>query len=196
MPSLQDVADQINAKLDSINSNTQLTAVNTAETLEVAKEIRDLSQQANGTLTAIRDELEEGFANLSQGLFALVELERASLHLLDHHRRQHDTIICELVNANDTLCGMTRKLTTQLTLSEFALVALRRLDGIAGRVHADAAGGYDRDRSLRDQIEACCPPTEPEPEPCPPSCDRPTFEPRPPEGQDWKPLPPARDPIG
>ena len=189
MASIQDVADQINAKLDAITNSTSTTATNTAATLDVVRDIRDLADSVNDRLTAVHSELESGFANLSQGLFAQLEVQRASLRELDHHRRQNDTIICELVNGNDLLCGITRKLTQQLALSEVLVTTTSRLEGVSVRIHAEAAGDYDRSLALARSIEACCPPPPVEPEECPPACDKPDFRPTRPEGQKWEPLP-------
>lgn len=196
MASIEDVANQINAKLDAIAGSTEATTVNTSDTLTVVQEIRDLTAQTNNRLTAIDGNLESGFANLSQGIFAILEVQRLTAQLLDHHRRQHDTIICELANANDLLCGITRKLTVEVDTGKSLLTSLQRLEGIAEREQSSAAADYDRDLELERHIEECCPPPPPEVEPCPEACERPAFDPREPEGQDWKPLPPRQDPIG
>lgn len=174
MPSLEDVANQINARLNSINDHTAATATNTA---------------------IIHTDLQAGFVNLSQGLFAVLEQLRAANGLLDHLRRQNDTIICELANGNELLCGITRKFTVQLTASEATLRSVRRLEGILARVDAEAAGDYDREQALLAKVHECCPADEPPLEPCPEVCDEPGFDPRPPRGQDWQPLP-GPDPIG
>jgi hypothetical protein len=181
MPSIEDVANQINAKLDAINNATSATAVNTADTLAVVHDIRG--------------ELVAGFANLSQGVFALLEQQRLTNRLLDHNRRQSDTIICELVNGNNLLCGITRQLTVQVETSEATLVAVRRLEGMAERELTRAAGDYDRALELKAQIEACCPPPRPEPVPCPPDCDRSDYKEKRPEGKDWRPLD-RPEPVG
>lgn len=185
MPSIQDVADQINAKLDQINLNT----VNTAT---AAGEIKTELVQANHQLSAIDHDLQVGFANLSQGLFALSELQRLSISLQDHNRKQNDTIICLLENSNELLCGMTRKLTRQLELSEAMLASAQRLEGISERVSPGEAADYDRHAALQAQIEECCPPEKADLEPCPEACDKPGYRANPPKGQDWTPLPPPK----
>jgi hypothetical protein len=170
MPSIQDVADQINAKLDQINNNT-------ASTVAVG----------NG----IRNDLQRCCADLSSGLFAIWELQKVTNSTLDHHSKQNDTVICLLENTNELLCGMTRKLTRQVDLSEQLLKSLKRVEGIAERVNPAAAGDFDRLTELQDQIRACCPPEEVEPEPCPEPCPRPERgRPYRPKGQDWSPSPP------
>ena len=189
MPSIQDVADQINAKLDQITTNTDQTADNTADTVAVANDIKTQLIQANARLTAIDANLASGFANLSQGLFAITELQKVEIVLLDHHRKQHDTMICLLENANELLCGITRKFTEQLRMSRESLQSTQRIEGMLERAHAAEAADYDRLQALNGKIERCCPPDTPPPERCPEPCEKPDFRPRNPEGQGWKPLP-------
>jgi hypothetical protein len=171
MPSIQDIANQINAKLDQINNNTAATVA-----------------VGNG----IRNDLQEGFASLSTGLFAIWELQKVANSLLDHQTRQNDTIICLLKNSNELLCGITRKLTRQLDMSEGLLTSVRRLEGIAERSEAEAAGDFDRMAEMQKSLLQCCPPEPVEAEPCPEDCPAPTSVRLDPKGQDWKPLPPPR----
>jgi hypothetical protein len=166
MPSIQDVADEINAKLDQINQNTAST-VTKIETLD--------------------GHVQAGVAQLSAGLFAIWELQKVTNSILEHHSRQNDTVICLLENTNELLCGITRKLTRQLDVGERQLTSLRRVEGIAERVHGAAAGDYDRAAELEAKILECCPPEEPEPEPCPDPCEVPKHRPYRPKGQDWQP---------
>lgn len=166
MPSIQDVADQINAKLDQINQNT-------ADTVAVS----------NG----IRNDIQTGVAVLANGLFAIWETQKVTNSILDHHSDQNDTIICLLENTNELLCGMTRKLTHQLDLSEQLLKSMKRVEGIAERVQPAAAGDYDRLVALQAQMLECCPPDEVKPEPCPEACAVRPPKPYQPKGQDWKP---------
>ncbi len=189
MPSIQDVADQINAKLDSIKQNTAATRQNTADTFAVSNDIKNELSQVNNRLDSIDVNIQTGLATLSQGLFALAELEKAALSMLGHHSAQNDTLICLNENTNELLCGITRKLTRQLDLSENILASVSRMEGIAERVHADAAGDFDRMADLQAEIRECCPPPKSEPEPCPDPCKTPRFSPYQPRGQDWKPLP-------
>lgn len=191
MPNIQDVADQINARLDQVVTHTSSTADNTAD-------IRNQMAQANAHLAHIDTTLATGFANLSQGLFALLQVQLVAAGLLDHHRKQNDTIICELVNGNALLCDIMRKLGRQLRLSQASLQSVQRIEGIAERIQAEAAADVDRHRALARQIEACCPPEREPDERCPETCPPPVYRERQPSGQDWKPLPvpPPPRPIG
>lgn len=194
MPSIQDVADQINAKLDTINTNTANTAGNTDLIHDVAKDIRTGINQVNSELNQANSTLSAGFANVSQGLFAIHELQKATFQLLDHHREQHDTIICELINSNQLLCAITNQLAEQLRLSDRMDDALARLEGIAMRVYAAESGDYDRHQLLQADIDACCPPERPRPEQCPEPCEQADFRQPKPKGQKWEPLPKPKVP--
>jgi hypothetical protein len=187
MPSIQDVADQINARLNLIVTNTQNTEQNTAD-------IRTELQQANTRLGQIEATLATGFANLSQGLFALLQVQLAALAELEQNRKQNDTIICELVNANVLLCNIMRKTGRLVALEEATLTSLKRIEGVTERVHAAEAGDYDRELRLNEKIELCCPPPEPPVEPCPERCPVSVFQPPPPPRIDWQPLPTPQQP--
>jgi len=192
MPSIQDVADQINARLDQINTHTSSTSQNTAGTLDVAKAIRTELVQANANLNKIDQTLQIGFGNLSQGLFLLTQIQLAALNLLDHHRKQNDAILCELANNNVLLCNIMRKFNSQLELSESQLTATLHIEGIAERVSATESGDYQRHLETLDRIEQCCPPEcEPE-ERCPEPCKVPAFRATKPDGKGWQPLPALR----
>lgn len=174
MPSIQDVADQINAKLDQINQNTADT---------------------NTKLDGLDAHLQAGVAELANGLLAIWEIQKVTNSILEHHSKQNGTIICLLENTTELLCGMTRKLTRQLDLSERLLESVERVEGIVERVEPGAAGDFDRLAELHDHIRECCPPDEVKPEPCPEACAVPEAKPYRPKGQGWKPSPPP-EPIG
>ena len=180
MPSIQDVADQINARLDQVVTNT-------ANNVAVSQDIKNQVVQTNNLLSQVINVLATGFTNLSQGIFALLEVQRSALNLLDNNRLQNDTIICELAHANDLLCNIMNKFGHQLRLSESSLTSVKRIEGVDERVHSSEAADYDRDIALVKKIEVCCPP-KPEPtEKCPKPCDAPGYQPKNPGGQDWKP---------
>lgn len=198
MPSIQDVADQINARLDQVATNTANTAQNTADNLAVSQDIRGELVQANSRLSQIDNTLATGLANLSQGLFVLIQVQLVALGLLDHNRKQNDTMICELVNNNELLCNIMRKLGHQLRLGEASLKSIERIEGIAERVHCCEAIDYDRNRDLTRRMKECCPPESIPEEKCPEVCKAPIYPERRPPSQDWKPLPTPQqpDPVG
>jgi hypothetical protein len=180
MPSIQDVADQINAKLDEINVNTAQTAVRSGE-------IKAELQTLNTRVSELDSHLVTGLANLAAGLFAIWEVEKASLVQLEHHSAQHDTMICLQENTNELLCGITRKLTAQIEIGRAVAAAVQRLEGIAERAEPTAAGDFDRLLQVKDRLAECCPPPVDKPEPCPEPCAVPDLKPYRPRGQGWKP---------
>ena len=194
MPSIQDVADQINARLDQVATNTAETAQNTAENVNVSKDIRNELIQSNARLSQIDNTLNLGFANISQGIFSLVQLQLVELALLDHHRKQNDVIICELVNNNNLLCNIKRKLGHLLQHSEKSLASTERIEGIVERVFCNESSDYDRKLEMMKKLEECCPPERPRKEKCPPDCKAPDYKKLKPEGLDWKPLPNPKQP--
>jgi len=180
MTTIQDVADQINAKLDQINQNT-------AAEVTTSNAIKGEIAVTNTYLANIENTLGIDLANISQGIYVVTELQKVEIAYLDYMRRQNDTIICLLENNNDLLCGITRKFTKLLDLTSQQLTLVRKLEGIEERAHAAEAADYDRLLALKSEIEECCPPEQPPPEPCPPACDKPGF--RVPDPKvDWKPL--------
>ncbi len=192
MPSLQDVADQINAKLDQITNNTAATftavqGVDATTQAGFATLHGDL-QAVENRITAVGATLHADLLNLGHGLFAVLEVQRSALAELTHHSAQNATIICLLENANELLCGMTRKMTDQLTIAAATAESVDRLEGIAERVHSAEAADFDRQAAIKAELAACCPPDEPEPERCPDSCPVPKHRPRRPDGQDWTPV--------
>jgi hypothetical protein len=196
MPSIQDVADQINARLDQINTHTADTAQNTADLLTAAQTIHNDLQTTNNRLSQIDNTLQAGFANLSQGLFALLQVQVAALQILDHQRQQNDTIICELVNVNGQLCVIKRRVGKQVTLLEDSLESTRRIEGIMVRSHCCEAADYDRDLALRHRLDSCCPPDKRPEEPCPEPCKSPQWDDRGGPRPDWRPLPTPHRPEG
>ena len=180
MPSIQDIADQIDASLNQLNANT--AGIKT-DTTEISTE-----------LSQVDDHLEAGVATLADGLFAILEQQRRANSIAVHQVAQNDTIICWLDNIAELLCGMTRKLTRQIELQDSLVTSLDRLEGVAELVHARAAVEFDRQRQLREEIEKCCPPERPPPEPCPEPCRTPRPDLHDPRGQDWQP-PGSADPL-
>lgn len=173
MPSIQDIADQIDASLNQLNANT--AGIKT-DTTEIRTE-----------LSQVDDHLENGVVTLADGLFAILEQERRANSIALHQVAQNDAIICWLDNIAELLCGMTRKLTRQLDLQDQLVTSVDRLEGIAELVHARAAVEYDRDRKLQAEIEKCCPPEQPPLESCPEPCRSPRPDLHDPRGQDWQP---------
>ena len=115
MPSIQDVADQINAKLDDINQHTADT-VSRLDTLDA--------------------DLDAGLGNLAEGLLAIWELQKVTNAVLEHQSGQNDTIICWLTNIAKVSCEQLHVLQAQAELQRSMDAHLGRLESIAHLVHA------------------------------------------------------------
>lgn len=182
MPSIQDIADQIDASLNQLNANA--AGIKT-DTTEIRTE-----------LSQVDDHLQAGVGTLADGLFAILEQERRANSIALHQVAQNDAIICWLDNIAELLCGMTRKLTQQIDLQDRLVTSVDRLEGIVELVHAREAVTFDRDLQLKEQIEKCCPPELPAPEPCPEPCRSPRPDLHDPRGQDWEsPGSPGTQPV-
>jgi hypothetical protein len=179
MPSIQDIADQIDASLNQLNATTSDIS---SDTTAIRTE-----------LSQVDDHLQSGVAVLGAGLFAILEQERRANSIALHQVAQNNTIICWLDNVAELLCGMTRKMTRQIELQDSLVTSLDRLEGIAELVHSREAVEFDRERKLKEEIERCCPPEETPPEPCPEPCRSPRPDLHDPRGQDWQP-PGSADP--
>ncbi|MGI8998915.1 MAG: hypothetical protein ACR2GO_04340 [Candidatus Limnocylindria bacterium] len=179
MPSIQDVADQINAKLDSIQSNTAGANVK-------LDAIESNTASANVKLDQIDGDLQTGFTHLAGGLQAIWEAQKLTNSILEFQGQQNEAIICLLRDADELLCGITRKFTQQLDLTGKLLKSAKRVEGIEERTQPAAAADYDRLLTLQRELGECCPAEPVAPEPCPEGCEAQKVDLYKPKGQDWK----------
>ena len=188
MASIQEVADQINNKLDNINANTQ----STANTLGLIK--GDTSDIKN-KLDALHATLQSGVVLLANGLFGILEAQKKGNSLAEAQVEQNKTIICWLDNIAELLCDMKRKMNTQIEIQRGIEEATERLKKLAERVHATETVQVERLEEVERELRKCCPPRPVPPEPCPEPCKSPDIVPYNPKGQDWRP-PQGSQPVG
>ncbi len=191
MGTIQDVADQINNKLDQINVNTQ----NTTNTLGLIK--GDTSDIKN-KLDALHATLQSGVVVLANGLFAIFEAEKKGNSLAEAQVEQNKTMICWLDNIAELLCDIKRKMNTQIEFQRAIEQETNRLKKLAERVHATETVEIERLEEVEQELRKCCPPRPVPPEPCPEPCRSPDIVVYNPKGQGW--TPPERisqpQPIG
>src|SRR5436305_89768 len=166
MGSIQDVADQVNNKLDQINANTQ----STANTLGLIK--GDTSDIKN-KLDALHATLQSGVVVLANGLFAIFEAEKKGNSLAEVQVGQNKTMICWLDNIAALLCDIKRKLNMQIEIQQAIEQETERLKKLADRVHASETVEVERLEELERELRKCCPPQPVPPEPCPEPCRQP-----------------------
>jgi hypothetical protein len=173
MPNINDVFTELQ------QANTRLQ--------QLHNDLTALTNSTNATNSAIN----AGFANLSQGFQALITLASYTNTALAHNAQQNDTMICSLEQIAERVCLLLNEAHTQTGLQSQIAENTAVVKELLKTVHADAALELSRREDLRRQIEACCPPEEPEPicvhEPCqapgpvgpPPRVDYAPFRPAP-----------------
>ena len=189
MPTLTEIANQVNNKLSQIDTNTQSTA-------STAGLIKGDTADIKNSLTTLNTNVQTGFANLGSGIAVVIDQQKVTNNLLDFNRQQNDTIICWLVNIADLLCRILHRLNTQVVLQTSMDDSLRQIKETLELVHGTETIEVFKRRELKRQIEKCCPPEEPKPEPCYEPCRIPDFRPFDPRNPDFKPLDPPREPHG
>ena len=132
MPSLQDVANQILAVLNQVQTNTAASA---ATEVQIKGDTADIKTK----LDTIESTLQSGFLSMEQGLFAILQQELETNSLLISEVAQNKTIICWLTNIADVLCRIMRKTNTEVELQTDMREMLEHLEKIEELVHAEAA---------------------------------------------------------
>jgi hypothetical protein len=191
MPSLFDVANDIQNTLNQIQASTQSSA---ATEVSIQSDTVDLRNSIHSLAAATQ----AGFVSLSNGVAAAIDQQRATNALLDAERQQNHTIICWLANLANVLCRSLHTQQQQLALQVSLDTSLREMKEIMETVHSAAALDVIRRRELESRLHACCPPPKTEPEPCPDACPEPGYQPYVPRVPDYQPLPqnPAKGKAG
>ena len=185
MPTLTQIANEVNNKLSQIVTNTQSTA-------STAGLIKGDTADIKNSLTTLNTNVQTGFANLGSGIAVVIDQQKVTNNLLDHNRQQNDTIICWLINIADLLCRILHRLNAQLLLQISMDDSLRQIKETLELVHGTETVEVLKRRELKKQIEECCPPEQPQPEPCYEKCRTPDFRPIDQRVPDYKPLDPPQ----
>jgi hypothetical protein len=167
MPSIGDVANDIETRLDDIKAYTLATRDNT---------------------NTIASTTQSGFTNLAQGLAALIQLQLQNNDLLASNDQQNKTIICWLTNIADVLCDIKRNTDAEVKLQGAISTTLHRLNEVLELVHAREALDVEKREELQKRVEECCPKKDPEVQPCFQECESPRLPDYHPVKIDWKPI--------
>jgi hypothetical protein len=134
-------------------------------------------------------------ATLTTGFGQLVTLGQYTNLALSQNAKQNDTIICILEYISKNTCELLNQSVIQTKLQTEMQTDMDALEAMYETVHADAALERERLRALKQQIEECCPPPEPE-APCKYApCPAPEPLPDPPIiDRIERPAPPTRSP--
>ncbi|MEA2345347.1 MAG: hypothetical protein QOF63_3516 [Thermoanaerobaculia bacterium] len=174
MPSLGDIANDIETRLDDIKNNTQ--------------GIVNQLNQLNGEVNQLNNTDQLGFANLAQGLSVLVQLQQQANDLLASNDKQNQTIICWLANIAHVLCDIKRDTDQEILLQKKLVKTSEHVDDMLTLVHSREAVEVDNQHELEDRIGKCCPEKETEPKPCFSECAAPGLPDYHPVKVDWTPI--------
>lgn len=171
MPSINEVweqALQINANLVTVHHDVDgLEATATDQLHEL--------EQHTDWLEAIHITLNDGFANLSDGLAGIQARQDLTNALLKHQILQNQTIICLLDKIAHHTCDLLTESDQQTRLQRALVDDVDAVRHMEETVHPDAALELQRAAAARRETERCCPPPK-----TPPRC---TFEPCPSPGK-------------
>jgi uncharacterized phage infection (PIP) family protein YhgE len=119
-------------------------------------------QTINSRLLDLTAAVNQVNATLTTGLGELVTLSQYADLALSQNAKQNDTIICILEHISKNTCELLNQSVIQTKLQTETQTDVDALEAMYGTVHADAALERERLRALKQQIEECCPPPEPE----------------------------------
>ena len=161
MPSLDDALNDVNARLDLIVGNTteiyryrpEVTLFRADTGPADPDQHPALAQLDNSCDHRVREHHPKGYLRS-------LEVERASLNLLDHHRpaKRYDHL---RATATTTICSATSCASwatcwrIERSVPDLQPSASR---GFLERVHCCEAAEYNRNLELQRRIEECCPP--------------------------------------
>jgi hypothetical protein len=181
MPSIGDIANDIETRLDDIKTNTLNTSNNTSTVINQLTQLNSAVVQVNSTAQL-------GFTNLAQGLGLLIQLEMQSNDLLASNDKQNQTIICWLDHIAHVLCDIKHNTDTELKVQKNISATLTDLDDVFDLVHAREAMEVRNQRQVEKRLEECCGKPDPEPPPCFQNCEAPKLPDYHPIKSDWKPV--------
>jgi hypothetical protein len=107
-------------------------------------------------------QLQTANARLLDLTAAVVTLGQYTNLALSQNAKQNDTIICILEYISKNTCGLLNQSVMQTKLQTEMQKDMDALEAMYETAHADAALVRERLRALKQQIEECCPPPEPE----------------------------------
>lgn len=181
MPSLGDIANDIEGRLDDIKSYTLGTRDNTATIINQLSQLETKVDQVNSTAQL-------GFTNLAQGLAVLIQLGTQNNDLLESNDKQNQTIICWLDHIAHILCDIKHNTDIEVRLEKEMSTTLEHVDDILELVHAREAMEVMNQEEIEKRLEECCPKEEPAPRPCFENCASPALPDYHPVKSDWLPI--------
>jgi hypothetical protein len=119
-------------------------------------------QTINSRLLDLTAAVNQVNSTLTTGFGELVTLGQYTNLALSQNAKQNDTIICILEHISKNTCELLNQSVIQTKLQTEMQRDMDALEAMYETVHADAALERERLGALKQQIEECCPPTQPE----------------------------------
>jgi len=119
-------------------------------------------QQINGHILDLTAAVNQVNATLTTGFSEMVTLGQYTNLALSQNAKQNDTIICILEHISKNTCELLNQSVIQTRLQTEMEKDIDGLEAMYETAHADAALERKRLRELKEEIEECCPPPEPE----------------------------------
>jgi hypothetical protein len=119
-------------------------------------------QTINGRLLDLTAAVNQVNNTLNTGFGQLVTLGQYADLALSQNAKQNDTIICILEHISKNTCALLNQSVIQTRLQTEMETDLDALEAMYETVHAAAALERERLRALKQQVEKCCPPPQPE----------------------------------
>lgn len=199
MPSLAELANQVNSTLDQIKTNT-LDAATTVglikgDTADIGARLDDTNGKLDGLtsavasgLSALRGLVASGVAHVGAGLYAQLETLRVTNAHLWTTVEQNDAVLCWLGTIAELECRQVRLLEASLEAQRAAAASLADIAGLLQVVHPREQGEWQRYTALSGRIAACCDRPQPEPRACFEPCAPPEVHRYDPKGQGFEPV--------
>ncbi|MBV9243317.1 MAG: hypothetical protein JO366_00725 [Methylobacteriaceae bacterium] len=144
MPSAQDLMNEL------VLANQQLGNINTG--IAAVKASTD----------AVKASVDQVNATLINGFGQLVALGQYANQALYHNDQQNDTIICILEHISKNTCALLNEAVIQTRVHTELEKDVDGLESMFATANPGAALEFKRREKLKEQIEKCCPPPQPE----------------------------------
>ena len=144
MPSAQDLMNEL------VLANQQLGNINTG--IAAVKASTD----------AVKASVDQVNSTLISGFGQLVAIGQYTNQALYHNDQQNDTIICILEHISKNTCALLNQAVIQTRLQTELEKDIDGMEAMFATANPGAALELKRLEKLKEQIEKCCPPPQPE----------------------------------
>jgi len=167
MPSVSEVFEELQGIHNAV-APLHTDNVNLTNTVKTGLDTINISIQKG--VQSIDTTLNTGFVNLSNGIFAMTQLQQYTNSLLLYNNEQNNVIMCTLRQISQNICALLNEAHTQTEYQESMKETLHKLNRLYEFAHPDAQLNIRNIDEIEKKISKCCPEKKPEPicrlEPC------------------------------